>query len=120
VEGFGAGVIADYANRRTGMHETIDKLTTWIAHRKYEVDSSWGYGAYIFQIFSFETFAMVFCDKFGISGATAGFVYCAVPPLGFVGMIITGQIMIRAKLQEKYSKICADQNPDWLRVIGRK
>lgn len=97
----------------------LDRLTTWIAHRKYEIDASWGYGAYVFQIFSFETFAMVFCEKFGINGTPAIFVYCAIPPLGFIAMILIGQAMIRVKLQEKYSKICNDMNPDWRKFIGK-
>jgi hypothetical protein len=85
----------------------------WIAWRKYELDTAWGYFTYFFQFATFESFAMLFTLRFNITGLPSILMYVVVPPVGIVSMLFVGRGIINLKVQEKYAKICQDMNPDW-------
>jgi len=97
-----------------------DFIIDWIAWRKYEFDTAWSYGAYVFQFLSFETFAMVFCDKFGIIGLPAIFIYVIMPPIAMIALVCFGRGLINIKVQEKYAQICQNMNPDWKQFMKEK
>jgi hypothetical protein len=92
-------------------------ILKYIAQRQTEFQTAWNIFQYIFPIMSFETFAMLFCDKFGIYGIPAILIYIALPIAGFVGVIISGQILIRSNYQYIFMKNSADLNNDWKEVV---
>jgi ligand-binding sensor protein len=66
---------------------------------------------------SFETFAMVFCGKFGIYGMYTILIYIVLPIAGLLGVIISGQILIKSNYQYMFMKNSADLNNDWKEVL---
>jgi hypothetical protein len=92
-------------------------ILKYIAKRQTEFQTAWNIFQYIFPIMSFETFAMLFCDKFGIYGISAILIYIALPIAGFIGVIISGQILIRSNYQYIFMKNSADLNNDWKEVV---
>jgi hypothetical protein len=92
-------------------------ILKYIAHRQTEFQTAWNIFQYIFTIMSFETFAMVFCGKFEIYGIPAILIYIALPVAGFIGVIISGQILIRSNYQYIFMKNSADLNNDWKEAI---
>ena len=92
-------------------------ILKYIAQRQTEFQTAWNIFQYIFTIMSFETFAMVFCGKFGIYGVTAILIYVVLPIVGFTGVIISGQILIKSNYQYIFMKNAADINKDWKEVV---
>lgn len=94
-----------------------EPILKYIALRQTEFQTAWNIFQYIFPIMSFETFAMVFCDKFTIYGLPAIIIYVVLPVVGFVGVIILGQILIRSNYQYIFMKNTADLNNDWKEAV---
>ena len=94
-----------------------EQILKYIAQRQTEFQTAWNIFQYVFPIMSFETFAMLFCDKFGIYGTLAILIYIALPIAGFVGVIISGQILIRSNYQYIFMKNSADLNNDWKEAV---
>jgi len=90
-----------------------EPILKYVAQRQTEFQTAWNIFQYIFPIISFETFAMVLCDKFGIYGNLAILIYIVLPIVGFVGVILSGQVLIRSNYQYLFMKNSADLNTDW-------
>jgi hypothetical protein len=90
-----------------------ESILKYVAQRQTEFQTAWNIFQYIFPIISFETFAMVLCDKFGIYGNLAILIYIVLPIVGFVGVILSGQVLIRSNYQHLFMKNSADLNTDW-------
>jgi hypothetical protein len=96
----------------------IEPILTFVSRRHNEFAYAMGIIGQVFYIFTFETFAMIFCDKFGISGFPAVFVYIGLPIVGLVGIIAFGNGLIRSGYQNKYNKYSANINEDWVRLCN--
>jgi hypothetical protein len=94
-----------------------EPILKYIAQRQTEFQTAWNIFQYIFPIMSFETFAMIFCDKFGIYGTTAILIYIVLPIAGLIGVVISGQILIRSNYQHLFMKNSADLNSDWKEAV---
>ncbi len=94
-----------------------ESILKYIAKRQTEFQTAWNIFQYIFPIMSFETFAMIFCDKFEIYGITAILIYIVLPIVGFIGVVISGQILIKSNYQYIFMKNTADLNNDWKEVV---
>jgi hypothetical protein len=90
-----------------------ESILKYVAQRQTEFQTAWNIFQYVFPIISFETFAMVLCDKFGIYGNLAILIYIVLPIVGFVSVILSGQVLIRSNYQHLFMKNSADLNTDW-------
>ena len=91
----------------------------WIADRQVEFQTAWNIDQYVSSILMFESFAMLFCDKFGIYGIWAMLLYLGAPPICFVIVTLQGILMIRSNYQGAYAKAAANINPDWKKALEK-
>ncbi len=91
----------------------FETLITWFAHRQYEFSMGWSIIGQATQLFTFETFAMMFCDKFGIYGMAAFLFYFAIPVTVVIAVTLLGIKLMRINYAAKYMKYQSDVNPDW-------
>jgi hypothetical protein len=96
-----------------------DSVLDFIAWKQYEYVTGSTWLQYILQFLSYETFAMLFCAKFDITGIWALSIYAAAPPVIIVVGIVLGKLQIKSRYQERYLKICADMNPDWKKAMSK-
>jgi hypothetical protein len=94
-----------------------ESILKYIARRQTEFQTAWNIYQYIFPIVTFETFAMLLCEKFGIYGNSAILIYIVIPVIGFIWVIISGQVLIRSNYQYIFMKNTADLNNDWKEVV---
>jgi hypothetical protein len=79
---------------------------------------AWGVFGQAFTIITFETFAMVFADKFGITGYPALFLYAVVPVAGIIGVTYTGHKMVTTGYATKYANYGSNVNSDWVELTN--
>ncbi len=94
-----------------------ESILTYVAQRQTDFQTAWNIFQYVFPIISFETFAMVLCDKFGIYGIPAIIIYILLPIIGLITMIFVGQILIRSNYQYLVMKKSMDINKDWKEIL---
>ncbi|MFA5247906.1 MAG: hypothetical protein WCX79_00540 [Candidatus Paceibacterota bacterium] len=92
-------------------------ILKYIADRQTEFQTAWNIYQYVFPIVTFETFAMLACEKFGIYGNAAILIYIIIPIIGFIGVVISGRVLIRSDYQYLFMKNSADLNKDWKEVV---
>jgi hypothetical protein len=96
----------------------LDHLFDYYSKRQYEFQMAWGIVGQAFTIISFETFAMVFADKFGITGYPALLLYFGAPIVALVGITFMGYKMIQSGYATKYQQYAANVNKDWENLVG--
>jgi hypothetical protein len=95
----------------------ISHLFDYYAHRQYEFMLGWQLVGQVSALITFETFAMVFCSKFGIVGLPALVIYAGVPVISVVGIIYLGHEMIRTGYAHKYQQYGMNVNKDWENTV---
>jgi hypothetical protein len=93
---------------------TLERLFDFISKRQYEFYLGWSVVGQFTALFAFETFAMVFCTKFGIVGYPAMFLYLIAPVLAVIAVVFLGYKMIKTRYAHKYQKYGWDVNEDWV------
>ena len=94
----------------------LERLQKFISRRHYEFTISWSFIGQGFAILSFETFAMLFCQKFDIYGIPAMAIYLGIPVVGCIICVLLGMWMIRSGYQHQYAKYASDTNGDWVEM----
>jgi hypothetical protein len=87
---------------------------SFIARRHYEYKQGWDLVGLSWQLLSFETFAMIFCEKFQIYGIPAMCVYFGSPLVAVLGIMLLGRKMIQVDYANKLAQIGMDVNKDWV------
>lgn len=95
----------------------LDHLFDYYSKRHYEFQLGWGIVGQAFSLLTFETFAMVFCDKFGITGYPALFMYAVLPIVGVIGVTYTGHKMVTTGYANKYQQYGMNVNKDWENTV---
>ena len=95
----------------------LEHLFHWFSLRQYEFQMAFGVFGQLTTILSFETFAMLFCAKFGIVGIPAIFIYIFLPILAVIGMTYTGHRMVRSGYASKFQENAANINPEWIQLV---
>jgi hypothetical protein len=90
----------------------------YYADRQNEFQTGWQLVGQSFTLITFETFAMVFCDKFGIVGTPALMIYIVAPVAAVLSVIYLGHKMIRSGYASTYLKANANVNADWKRLVA--
>lgn len=96
----------------------IQHLFHWLSLRQYEFQMAWGIFGQAFTIVTFETFAMVFTEKFGITGYAALFMYIVVPVAGVIGVTYSGYMMVKTGYAKHFTKNAANVNQDWIDLLA--
>ena len=81
--------------------------------RHYEFNIGWAVVGQATALLSFETFAMIFCEKFGISGTPSLIIYAGLPIFAIVGVTFMGYKMIQSGYATKLSQYSSNVNTDW-------
>lgn len=102
-------------NRR--VYIFIEKLAAFLSRRQVEYQQAWGVVGQVFTLLTFETFAIVFTDKFGITGYPSLLIYVVAPVLAVLFLLYLGNKMIKTEYVHKYQKYGMDQNKDWVRAM---
>jgi hypothetical protein len=92
----------------------LSHLFDYVSHRQYEFTLGWGIVGQLTSVISFETFAMVFCDKFGIYGWPSLGLYVGVPIIGLLAVTYIGHKMIASGYAHKLQQFSWDVNKDWM------
>lgn len=95
----------------------LDRLGDYIAEKHSYFQIGWGTFGQFFQFFAFESFAILFCEKFGISGYPSLLIYIVAPFAIFLFVILLGETMVITGYQHKYQKKGADFNNEWKEVV---
>jgi hypothetical protein len=96
----------------------LSQFFDFYARRQYEFTLGWQTVGQFAQLLTFETFAMVFCDKFSISGIPALLIYIGVPIAAVIAMIYLGHLMIRSGYANKLQKFGWDINEEWAETVS--
>jgi hypothetical protein len=96
----------------------LQHLFSFLSKRQYEFQMAWGVFGQAFTLLTFETFAMVFCDKFGITGYAALFMYAVVPIAGVIAVTYSGHKMVTTGYATKYANYGSNVNSDWVELIN--
>lgn len=96
----------------------LQHMFHWISLRQYEFQMAWGVFGQAFTLLTFETFAMVFCDKFGITGYPALFMYAILPVMGVIGVTYSGHKMVTTGYAKQFQKNAANINQDWIDLLA--
>ena len=94
-----------------------EELLGFISRRQVEFQRGWMVVGQISALITFETFAMVFCTKFGITGDVALGIYTFVPLAAVFGVTFLGWEMIRSGYAHKYLQYDQNQNKDWKKAM---
>jgi len=94
-----------------------EELLGFISRRQVEFQRGWMMVGQISALITFETFAMVFCTKFGITGTPAFCIYTILPVVAVLGVIVLGWEMNRSGYSHKYLQYDQNQNKDWKKAI---
>lgn len=97
----------------------LGHLFDYVSRRQYEFQLAWGVVGQFSALIAFETFAMVFCDKFGIKGTPSLLLYLVTPIVAVICVIWIGNQMIRTGYAHKYQKYGMDVNKDWQDTVGK-
>lgn len=95
----------------------LDRIFHYLSKRQYEFQMAWGVFGQAFTIVTFETFAMVFTEKFGITGYPALFLYAVVPIAGIIGVTYVGYKMVTTGYAKQFQKNAANINQDWIDLL---
>jgi hypothetical protein len=95
----------------------FDQIFSYVSKRQTEFGTAMSVLGQLFYIISFETFAMVFCEKFNITGIVAGMIYIAIPFVGLIIIIAIGHLMIRTGYQKAVAEYGSNINKDWVKLI---
>ena len=95
----------------------LQHLFRWVSLRQYEFQMAWGVFGQAFTILTFETFAMVFTEKFGITGYAALFMYIVLPIAGIIGVTYSGHKMVTTGYAKEFLKNAANINQDWIDLL---
>lgn len=95
----------------------LEHLFDFYSKRHYEFMTAWGLVGQVSALLSFETFAIVFCDKFGIFGLPAIALYIASPIAAVVAVTYMGHKMIQSGYADKYQQYAANVNRDWKGIV---
>lgn len=95
----------------------LDNLFHYLSKRQYEFQMAWGIFGQAFTIVTFETFAMVFTEKFGITGYPALFLYAIVPIVGIIAVTYAGYKMVTTGYAKHFTKNAANVNQDWIDLL---
>lgn len=96
----------------------LSRFFEFYAQRQNEFYLGWQLVGQSFTIITFETFAIVFCDKFGIVGTPALFIYVVAPIAAIIAVIYLGHKMIRSGYANAYLKANANVNSEWTTLIA--
>lgn len=91
-------------------------LGKYLSERHCEFGIAWSLIGQGFSLLSFETFAILFCEKFSIYGPLALFIYVGIPVIGLIICIILGHLMLKTGYQDAYARYASDANSDWKRL----
>jgi hypothetical protein len=96
----------------------LSRFFTYYANRQNEFQTGWQLVGQSFTIVTFETFAMVFCDKFGIYGNPALLVYFVAPIAAVVSVVFLGHKMISSGYAHKFQQANMNINQDWKKHLA--
>jgi hypothetical protein len=91
----------------------LSRFFEFYAHRQNEFQTAWNLVGQSFTLITFETFAIVFCEKFGIVGTPAIMIYVVAPIAAVVCVIYLGHTMIRSGYANVFYKAQQNLNKDW-------
>jgi CMP-N,N'-diacetyllegionaminic acid synthase len=95
----------------------LSHLFDYYSKRHYEFQQAWGIVGQAFTLISFETFAMVFCDKFSITGYPAMVLYIGFPIFAVLGITYMGYKMIQSGYASAFQQNAANVNPQWVELV---
>lgn len=94
----------------------LDHLFDYYSKRHYEFQLGWGIVGQVSALITFETFAMVFCAKFNITGTPALFLYAGAPIVSVLLVTFLGHKMIHSGYASKYQQYGWNVNEDWVEM----
>lgn len=97
----------------------LEHLFNYYSKRHYEFQMGWGIVGQVSALITFETFAMIACTKFGITGELALFIYAGVPIVAIIGVTYMGHKMIKSGYAHKYQQYGANVNKDWADTVEK-
>ena len=95
----------------------LSHLFDYYSKRHYEFQLGWGLVGQISALITFETFGMIFCDKFGIYGYPALAIYAGIPLFAIISVTFLGHKMIKSGYANKYQQYGANVNKDWESMV---
>jgi hypothetical protein len=95
----------------------LSHLFDFISHRQTEFQWGWNIVGLTSSVIGFETFAMVFCGKFGIYGYPSLLIYLGIPVLALIGITFLGHNLIKSGYAHKYQQYNANVNQDWVNSV---
>ena len=95
----------------------LDRFFDFYSTRHYEFQQGWGLVGQGFTLISFETFAMVFCEKFGIYGLLSLVIYTVVPISAIIMVTFLGHKMIQSGYSTKLQQYAANVNKEWGGIV---
>ena len=95
----------------------LSHLFGFYSERHYEFQLGWGLVGQLSALITFETFAMVFCDKFGISGTPSLILYAGAPICAVIMVTFLGHKMIQSGYANKYQQYGMNVNTDWKNTV---
>jgi hypothetical protein len=96
----------------------LQHLFDFYSKRHYEFNLGWSVVGQATSLLAFETFAMVFCDKFGIVGYPAMVLYFGAPAVALIGITFMGYKMIQSGYATKYANYGSNVNSDWVELTN--
>lgn len=97
----------------------LGKIAEYVSKRQVEFQTAWSVVGQFSALITFETFALVFCTKFNISGTPALFIYVAAPIIAVITVTYMGNGMIRTGYAHRYQKYGMDVNKDWKETVDK-